>query len=110
MGSSDFHEIKISVTSKRLELSMDTSGYKPDELRVTVGEGMVSIEGKHEEESEAGKVMVSRQFHKSYALPQRVKPQDVVSNLSKDGVLMVTLPKRKEESTEEKRKVHIQVA
>jgi len=108
--SADFHEIKICDTSERLEFSVDTSGYKPDELRVTVGEGMVSIEGKHEEKSEAGKVMVSRQFHKSYALPQGAEPQDVVSNLSKDGVLIVTLPKRKEGITEEKRKVHIQVA
>jgi len=110
LNSADFHDIKISDTSERLELSVDTSGYKPDELRVTVGEGMVSIEGKHEEKSEAGKVMVSRQFHKSYALPQGAEPQDVVSNLSKDGVLIVTLPKRKEGITEEKRKVHIQVA
>merc|ERR1712098_739787 len=105
---SDYNTMKVNNCPEKLELSLDTSGYKPDELRVTAGEGVVTIEGKHEEKSEEGKVMVSRQFHRSFALPQGAKPEEVVSNLSKDGLLIVTVPRKKTAITEEKRNVPIQ--
>jgi len=107
--SNDYNTMKVNNCPEKLELSLDTSGYKPDELRVTAGEGVVTIEGKHEERSEEGKVMVSRQFHRSFALPQGTQPQQVVSNLSKDGFLVVSVPKEKQKVTEERRKVPIEV-
>merc|ERR1719192_3129437 len=39
--------------------------------------------------------MVSRQFRRQYGLSGDVKKTEVVSNLSQDGVLVVTLPKEK---------------
>ena len=71
-------------------MSLDTSQYRPDELRVSVNNNIVSIEGKHEERAEDGRRMVSRQFVRKYSLPQGVRPEEVVSNLSSDGVLVVT--------------------
>ena len=53
----------------------------------------VVIEGKHEEKSEDGNKFISRQFMRRYTLPQDCKPEQVVSNLSADGVLLVTAPK-----------------
>merc|ERR1712098_218681 len=108
-SSTDYNTMKVNNCPEKLELSLDTSRYKPDELRVTAGEGVVTIEGKHEERSEEGKVMVSRQFHRSFPLPQGTQPQQVVSNLSKDGFLVVSLPKEKPAVTEERRKVPIDV-
>jgi len=108
MEGNDSKVFRVTDGPEKLELSLETSGYKPDELRVTAGEGVVSIEGKHEEKSEAGKVMVSRQFQRSFALPQGAKPEEVVSNLSKDGLLIVTVPRKKPAITEEKRNVPIQ--
>merc|ERR1712107_864061 len=78
-----------------VEVHLDTSGYKPDELKVQVEGGIVRVEGKHEEKSEVGAVMVSRQFVKEYALPESSKPEGVESSLSKDGVLVITMPKPK---------------
>jgi len=101
--------LKIKEEDDRLEISLDTSGYKPDELKVTVGQSMVSIEGKHEEKSESGKVMVARQFSKSYGLPQGARAEEVVSNLSKDGVLLITVPKAPPTIKEERRSVPIAV-
>ena len=37
--------------------------------------------------------MVSRQFSRQYGLPADCRAEDVVSNLSQDGVLLVTVPK-----------------
>jgi len=107
VGSKDTNIIKVKDDDDKLEISLDTSGYKPDELKVTAGQGMISIEGKHEEKSEAGKVMVSRQFSKSYGLPQGARSEEVVSNLSQDGVLIVSVPKVKLTIKEERRSVPI---
>merc|ERR1719228_1153751 len=79
----------------KLELSLNTAGYKPSELSVNVTDGQLIVEGKHHEKSEAGEVMVSRQFRKEYGLDHQSKLTEVVSNLSQDGVLVVTVPKEK---------------
>jgi len=86
-------ELRVSEDKTRLEVQLDTAGYKPDELKVTAGRGIICVEGKHEEKTEAGKVMVSRQFSRQYGLPADCRAEDVVSNLSQDGVLLVTVPK-----------------
>merc|ERR1711971_909266 len=94
----DFHlpEMKDSLMlglqeeKDKMEVTLDTSGYKPDELKVEIKEGELCVEGKHEERSQTGEVMVSRQFVKEYALPESSKPNGVESSLSKDGVLVIT--------------------
>merc|ERR1711944_206964 len=106
----DFHlpEMKDSLMlglqeeKDKMEVTLDTSGYKPDELKVQVEGGIVRVEGKHEEKSEVGAVMVSRQFVKEYALPEKSKPEGVESCLSKDGVLVITMPKPKKAINQDK--------
>merc|ERR1712115_562756 len=93
----------------KLEVHLDTVGYKPSELKVEVAQGVVRIEGKHEERSQAGQVMVSKQFSRQYSLPNTAKPEDVVSSLSKDGVLVVTMHKQKPKEVQGKREVPIAV-
>jgi len=104
----DEHEMKIVSDNDKLEISLDTAGYKPDELRVTAGQGIVVIEAKHEERTQSGEVMVSRHMKRSYPLPSNSKPEEVVSNLSKDGVLIVTVPKM-QSIKQEDRNVPIQM-
>jgi len=86
-------ELTVLDAGDKLELSLDTAGYKPDELKVTAGRGVVCVEGKHEEKSQSGEVMVSRQMSRQYQLPSTADPAQVTSNLSRDGVLLVTVPK-----------------
>merc|ERR1712130_919601 len=104
----DEHEMKIVSDNDKLEISLDTAGYKPDELRVTAGQGIVVIEAKHEERTQSGEVMVSRHMKRSYPLPSNSKPEEVVSNLSKDGVLIVIVPKM-QSIKQEDRNVPIQM-
>merc|ERR1711915_997924 len=49
--------IRMMNDDSKMEISLDTSGYKPDELKVSAGKGLISVEGKHEEKSEAGNVI-----------------------------------------------------
>merc|ERR1711963_560576 len=85
-------------TDKKEEMSdptsMDTSQYRPDELKVSVSDGVLVVEGKHEEKAEDGSKMVSRMFSRKYSLPPNAEADQVASNLSSDGVLVVTAPKK----------------
>merc|ERR1711964_109434 len=92
-SSKDSNQIRI-VDDGKLEISLDTTGYKPDELKVSAGQGMICVEGKHEEKSEAGQVMVAWQFSKKYSMPASARAEEVVSDLSQDGVPVISVPKR----------------
>jgi len=96
MSLKDAHELSVKETEESLEIKLDTAGFKPDELRVTAGSGVICVEGKHEEKTEKGESMVSRMMSRQYSLPAQARPSDVVSNLSRDGVLVVTVPKSKQ--------------
>ena len=92
---SDSSVINLVDDETKLEISLNTAGYQPSELSVNVGDGELVIEGRHEERSQTGEMMVSRQFRRQYGLPPHTKLNQVVSNLSQDGVLVVTVPKEK---------------
>jgi len=85
--------LKTAEDENKMEVRIDTSHYRPDELKVSVEKGVVTVEGKHEEKAEDGSNMVSRTFSKKYTLPADARDEDVVSKLSSDGVLVVTAPK-----------------
>merc|ERR1711974_25841 len=89
----DAEELKVVEAGDKVEVSLDTAGYKPDELKVTAGRGLVCVEGKHEERNQSGEVMVSRQMSRQYHLPASADPAQVSSNLSRDGVFLITIPK-----------------
>jgi len=108
MSLKDAHELSIKETEESLEIKLDTAGFKPDELRVTAGSGVICVEGKHEEKTEKGESMVSRMMSRQYPLPAQARPSDVVSNLSRDGILVVTVPKSKQIKQGE-RNVHIEM-
>ena len=56
---------------------------------MNVKDGFVTIEGKHEEKSKDNKSMLTRHFKRMYSLPEGTRMEDVTSNLSTDGVLVV---------------------
>jgi HSP20 family molecular chaperone IbpA len=89
----DSQVIHVKDDQDKFEVSLDTSQYRPDEIKVLVREGAVTVEGKHEEISEDGEKLVSRQFSRKYSLPAGAKPENVVSNLSSDGVLLISVAK-----------------
>ena len=91
--------IKVNEAANKFEVTLDVPQYKPEELKVTVINNTLSIEGKHAEEKKdnddnsAFSSSVMRQFSRKWTLPQDCDPDKVVSNLSSDGILMVTAPK-----------------
>merc|ERR1711917_201882 len=92
--SKDNEVIRVKDDDTKMEVSLDTSQYRPDELKVSIDKGVVTVEGKHEEKAEDGSKMVSRMFSRKYTLPADAKSEEVASNLSSDGVLVITAPKK----------------
>ncbi len=87
----DDQVLKVKDSDGGFEVSLDTHEYRPDELKVTVENGVLKVDAKHEEKGD-GK-FVSRQFSRSFTLPKEVQADKVSSNLSSDGILMVSAPK-----------------
>uniref|UniRef100_A0A914WZ16 SHSP domain-containing protein n=1 Tax=Plectus sambesii TaxID=2011161 RepID=A0A914WZ16_9BILA len=76
----------------KFAVSIDVQHFAPNEVKVTTSGRQLVIEGKHEEKSdEHGQIQ--RHFIRKYALPKEVNVKNVVSHLSKEGVLTVSAPK-----------------
>ena len=69
--------IKVNENTDKFEVTLDVPQYKPEELKVTVINNTLSIEGKHGEEQKdvqdgasAFSSSVMRQFSRKWTLPQ----------------------------------------
>ncbi|KAF2885861.1 hypothetical protein ILUMI_20312 [Ignelater luminosus] len=89
------------------KVDLDVQQFKPDEITVKVtGKNVITVEGKHEEkQDEHG--YISRHFVRRYTLPDSHDINNVISNLSSDGVLSITAP-RIEQDKEQVRSIPIQ--
>merc|ERR1712213_195856 len=64
-------ETKVEEDETKMEVNINASEYKPEELKVSVRSGQLLVEGKHEEKKEDGSAYVMRSFSRSYTLPRR---------------------------------------
>merc|ERR1712107_268061 len=69
----------------KVEVRIDASEYKPEELKVSVQSGRLLVEGRHEEKKEDGSGYIQRSFSRSYTLPKEAEADKMVSNLSSEG-------------------------
>merc|ERR1712107_931064 len=80
-------EAKVEEDNSRMEVRIDASEYKPEELKVSVQSGRLLVEGRHEEKKEDGSGYIQRSFSRSYTLPNEAEADKMVSNLSSEGIL-----------------------
>ena len=82
-------------SNEDFSVQVDVSGYKPEDLKLEVNDdGVVSLSATHEDKSETGSS--SMHFTKSFLVPKDVDLTDIKSHLSKDNILKITAPKKKE--------------
>merc|ERR1711978_147048 len=86
-------EAKVEEDNTSMEVRIDASEYKPEELKVSVQSGRLLVEGKHEEKKEDGSGYIQRSFSRSYTLPKEAEADKMVSSLSSEGILVITTPK-----------------
>merc|ERR1712200_153202 len=59
-------EAKVDEDETKMEVRIDASEFKPEELKVSVESGRLLVEGKHEEEKEDGSAFVQKSFSRRY--------------------------------------------
>jgi HSP20 family protein len=78
-------------------LRADLPGIRPEEVKITVEDDVLTVTGEHSEESEEEQGDYMRRerrfgsFSRSMTLPAGVKAEDIEST-TQDGVLEVTIP------------------
>ena len=96
-----------AVGKDGFQVCMDVAQFKPNELSVKVVDNHVVVEGKHEER-EDNHGFITRHFVRRYNLPKGYDADRVISTLSSDGVLTVSVPKPQIEEKSNERIVQIQ--
>ncbi|ESO93140.1 hypothetical protein LOTGIDRAFT_98752, partial [Lottia gigantea] len=82
--------VKRADGSEALELQLDLSNFKPEEITVKTSGKELAVHAKHEEKSENSSVY--QEYCRKFVLPDNVNPELVESTFSKDGILTITGP------------------
>ncbi|XP_075237097.1 protein lethal(2)essential for life-like [Lycorma delicatula] len=92
-GNSGVSSIVNSENDFRV--SLDVQQFKPEEITVKLQDDFLVVDAKHEERQDKHG-FISRHFTRRYKLPENVDTDQIKSNLSSDGVLTLTAPKKVE--------------
>ena len=90
--------LDVEETEDAFEVHLEAPGIKPDDIEITLEEGVLSISGErkfYEDKSEEGFRRVERRFgrfHRALRLPAPVDA-DKVAATYRDGLLSVSVPK-----------------
>lgn len=71
---------------------MDLSGFKPEDVNISLNGRVLTIQAKMEEKSADGSRFTSQSIFNSYTLPENVDLNGVKSLLSEDGILSIEMP------------------
>lgn len=92
----------ISETDKEYVIRAGLPGVKKEDIKVSLSDGVITIEGERKQQKEEKNEKVHRvesyfgSFARSFSLPENVKAESVNSEY-KDGVLSVHIPKTEKE-------------
>lgn len=75
----------VELKDNSFGVNMNVDGFRPNDLNVSLKDGVLTVTGKHEEKSEDGSRFSSRQFTRSYRLPEHVQQDQMKSFLAADG-------------------------
>ena len=90
--------VDVSETEGEVVISSELPGMKAEDVKITVTDGVVTIEGeKKEEQKTEGRTAhqverVYGAFRRQFRLPSAVNADEITATYA-DGVLMVNLPK-----------------
>ncbi|KAI1293625.1 Alpha-crystallin B chain [Halotydeus destructor] len=81
-----FEAMEVDETKGKdtFNLTVDVAGYRPEELKVTVADGFITVSGIREKSSEDSTESESYQFSRRIKLPENVNIEAISSTMSKD--------------------------
>ena len=77
-----------------LTLGVNCENFKPEEIKVSIKDNYITIEGSHESKDEHN--YVKRQFSRRYQLPANANQKGMKCSLNQSGVLKIDIPKNPE--------------
>ena len=96
---------------KQLRMKMNVPGLKKNEIKLNVTDNSIEVTGEHKEEQKKKNYLRKERHNLSYyqtiPLSEKIVPGKVKAKVI-DGVLEVTLPKRKPTPVPKKRSVKVQ--
>ncbi len=96
-GRGRMPEVDVVREEGNLLVRADLPGIRPEEVRIEIDQGMLTVAGQHEETSEDKRRHYLRRerhsgaFYRSLPLPEGVDPADVRAT-TRDGVVEVMIP------------------
>jgi HSP20 family protein len=93
--------IELKETDAEVVIKAELPGVKPEEVDVSIAEGVLTIKGEHKEEKEEKEASYYRRelkygsFSRSIGLPVAVNA-DQADAVFENGILILTLPKAEE--------------
>lgn len=88
---------KTFVGKDGFQVCLDVKHFTPDDITVKVVDDSIIIDAQHEEKQD-DHGYIFRHFQRRYPLPKGFNSEDVVSNISSDGILTVSAPRASERS------------
>uniref|UniRef100_A0A914ICN0 SHSP domain-containing protein n=1 Tax=Globodera rostochiensis TaxID=31243 RepID=A0A914ICN0_GLORO len=88
--------------------SVDTSGFRPEELNVSIEGDELVVHGEHKQEAANGET-VHRQFVRRVLIPEGFQKEGLKCELDDSGRMCVTAPKAGVEPAPERRSIPIDV-
>lgn len=98
--------VDIYEDEKNIQIKAELAGIKPEEVKIEIENGVLTLQGERKlenEEKKEGYHRVERMygsFARSFVLPDGVETEGVEAGY-KDGILTLTLPKRAETQKKE---------
>ncbi|EFJ44635.1 hypothetical protein VOLCADRAFT_76187 [Volvox carteri f. nagariensis] len=107
----------IIETPTAYELHADTPGMTPEDVKVELHEGVLTVSGErkisHSLKDEGGKVWRSERssysFSRAFTLPENANAEDISASINK-GVLRVTVPKKEPPAKKEPKRIAVKSA
>ncbi|KAK8723781.1 hypothetical protein OTU49_011545 [Cherax quadricarinatus] len=90
----DSETICFTEEADRYKLVMDVEEYVPGEIEVLQDDKHLTVKGRVE--TTQGGNTTTRTFHRNFHIPHNTREEDIDSALSRDGILTVYVPKKKE--------------
>ena len=93
--------VDIAEDKEKITLTAELPGFKEDQVNIQMEDGVLTIRGERKFEEEVKKENFHRversygEFLRSFTLPTFIDATKILAEF-KDGLLMVTLPKREE--------------
>ncbi|SPP77485.1 heat shock protein 22 [Drosophila guanche] len=83
---------RVHVDEKGFRVDIDVRQFHPHEIVVKTNDDYVIVHGNHNRRSEGSNGLVERHFVRKYLLPRGYNANEVISDISTDGILTIKAP------------------